>query len=49
MAGGEIRGLKVYSSPREIDRQIDMVEVLRSSNALLGIAEEAIAVGEKAL
>ena len=48
-AGGKIRGLKVYGSLSEVDRRIDMVEVFRSSDALPGIAEEAIAVGAKVL
>ena len=45
----EIRGLKVYRSLAEIDRPIDMVEVFRSSDALYGVAEEAIAIGAKVL
>ncbi len=48
-AGGEIRGLKVYESLSAIDRPVDMVEVFRSSNALYGIAEEAIDIGAKVL
>ena len=49
MAGGKIRDLKVYGSLREVDRRIDMVEVFRSSDALVGIAEEAVEVGAKVL
>ncbi len=48
-AGTEIRGLKVYGSLAEIGRPVDMVEVLRSSDALLGIAREDIDIGEKVL
>ncbi len=48
-AGTEIRGLKVYGSLAEIDRPVDMVEVFRSSDALLGIAGEAIDIGAKVL
>jgi len=48
-AGTEIRGLKVYGSLAEIDRPVDMVEVFRSSDALLGIAREAIDIGAKVL
>ena len=49
LAGGEIRGLEVYGNLSEIPRKIDMVQVFRSSDALLGITEEAIAVGAKVL
>ncbi len=48
-AGTEIRGLKVYGSLAEIGRPVDMVEVFRSSDALLGIAGEAIDIGAKVL
>src|SRR3954452_21698630 len=42
-AGSEIRGLRVYESLAAIGRPVDMVQVFRSSDALLGIAREAIA------
>ena len=45
----EIRGLNVYSSLDKIDRPVDMVEVFRKPEDLLGIAEEAIAIGAKVL
>jgi predicted CoA-binding protein len=45
----EIRGLRVYHSLKEIDKQIDMVEVFRPKNELYGIAEQAIEVGAKVL
>ena len=45
----EIRGLKVYRSLQDIDRQIDMVEVFRPANELYGIAEQAVEVGAKVL
>ena len=45
----EIRGLRVYRSIKEIDKQIDMVEVFRPKNELYGIAEQAIEVGAKVL
>jgi predicted CoA-binding protein len=48
-AGGEIRGLKVYASLKDIERPVDMVQVFRSSKALYGIAEEAIEIGAKVL
>ena len=45
----EIRGLRVYRSLKEIEKQIDMVEVFRPANELYGIAEQAIQVGAKVL
>jgi len=45
----EIRGLRAYRSLKEIDKQIDMVEVFRPKNELYGIAEQAIEVGAKVL
>jgi len=48
-AGNEIRGLKVYASLADVDEPIDMVQVFRASEALPGIAQEAINVGAKVL
>ena len=48
-AGNEIRGLKVYESLQAIDRPVDMVDVFRSSDALLGVAHDAIEIGAKVL
>ena len=45
----EIRGLRVYRSLKEIEKQIDMVEVFLPANELYGIAEQAIEVGAKVL
>ena len=45
----EIRGVKVYPSLQAIDRPVDMVEVFRPREELLGIAEQAIAIGAKVL
>ena len=45
----EIRGLRVYRSLHDIEKQIDMVEVFRPANELYGIAEQAIEVGAKVL
>lgn len=45
----EIRGLKVFNSLAEIDRPVDMVEVFRRPEDLLGIAQEAVAIGTKVL
>ena len=48
-AGNEIRGLTVYPSLAAIDRPVDMVQVFRSSDALPGIAKEAIDIGARVL
>jgi predicted CoA-binding protein len=45
----EIRGIRVYHSLEEIDRPVDMVEVFRPKEELLGIAEQTIAIGAKVL
>ena len=49
LAGSEIRGLKVYPSLADIDRPVDMVDVFRSSDALMQVAQEAIAINAKVL
>ena len=48
-AGGEIRGLPVYESLAAIDRPVDMVQVFRSSDALVRVAREAMDIGAKVL
>ena len=45
----EIRGLKVFRSLAEVDEPVDMVQVFRASDALPGIAQEAIDIGAKVL
>lgn len=45
----EIRGIKVYPDLASIDRPVDMVEVFRKPEDLLGIAEEAVAIEAKVL
>jgi len=47
--GDEIRGLSVYGSLQAIDRPVDMVDVFRSSDALLGVAQDAVDIGAKVL
>ncbi len=46
-AGGEIRGLPVAGSLKEIDQPVDMVQVFRTSAAAYGVTEEAIDIGAK--
>ncbi|MDG1745520.1 MAG: CoA-binding protein [Planktomarina sp.] len=45
----EIRGLKVYPSLAAIDCPVDMVEVFRRPEDLMGVTKEAIAIGAKVL
>ena len=45
----EIRGLKVYNALEEIEKPVDMVDVLRPKEELYGIAEKAIAIKAKVL
>ena len=45
----EIRGIKVYSSLAAVERPVDMVQVFRRPEELLGIAKEAISIGAKVL
>jgi len=45
----EIRGIKVYPSLEAIDRPVDMVEVFRRPEDLMGVAREAIALGARVL
>ncbi len=46
-AGEEILGEKVYASLAEIEEQVDIVDVFRTSDAALAVAREAIAIGAK--
>jgi predicted CoA-binding protein len=45
----EIRGIKVFLTLDAIDQPVDMVQVFRKSEALYGVAEEAINIGAKVL
>ena len=45
----DIRGLKVYPTLAAIDLPVDMVEVFRRSEDLMGVAQEAIDIGAKVL
>lgn len=49
LAGGRIRGLKVYESLAAVPEPVDMVQVFRDKSALYGVAEEAVAVGASVL
>ena len=45
----EIRGLKVYTDLKSIDKPVDMVEVFRKPEDLYAVAKEAIAINAKVL
>ena len=45
----EIAGLKSFSSLKDIKEKIDVVDVFRRSEFVLPIAEDAIAIGAKAI
>ena len=48
-AGNDIRGLNVVASLADIEEPVDMVQVFRASEALPGIASEAVEIGAKVL
>ena len=45
----QIRGIKVFPTLDAVDQPVDMVQVFRRSEALYGVAEEAINIGAKVL
>jgi hypothetical protein len=47
--GGEILGQKVYAGLGDIPTQVDLVDVFRRTDDVPPIAEQAIAIGAKAL
>ena len=47
--GNEIFGLSFYADLKSIEEPIDMVDVFRSPDAIMGIAQEAIDIGAKVL
>ena len=47
--GNDIFGLCFHADLKSIDEPIDMVDVFRSSDAIMGIAQEAIEIGAKVL
>ena len=47
--GKNILGLNVYSDLDSIDEPVDMVDVFRSNDAVIGVTEEAIRIGAKVL
>ena len=45
----EIRGIKVYPTLASVDRPVDMVQVFRRAEDLMGVTREAIDIGAKVL
>ena len=49
LAGGKIRGLRVFGTLADIDVPVDMVQVFRASSALKQVAREAIDIKARVL